>query len=257
MRKILLAALVTLLAFDVASAQMAYTPVPVPADDQKTTLNADDEDDMNRRRRRRRGRRGRGADMGLLISPQATLGLPMGDLADQNKMGFGLTVDALYYIDQLGVGIGTGFHSFGLADDLGYNSGSQSYIPILAQATYMFSTAEFKPYLGVGVGLYQTMLRGELVVPTIVGVDPVTQEPIFEDLTQDVSTNSGDFGLAPMAGFYYTLNDQMHLSGGLRYNMIMTEVEYSVTVAGQTISESESKTFSYLTINFGIGISLN
>ncbi len=255
MKKLFLALLVILLTFDQATAQAAYIPEPLPsaADDQNATYSDDDLDDMQKRRRRksRRGR-GRGADMGLTISPQLMLGMPMGDLGESNNMGFGLTVDGTYYMDQFGVGITTGYHMFGWKEELGMSSGNQSFIPILVQANYLLSTDDFKPYVGLGLGFFSGLSSYEMSVEIPIGIDG-NGNPIFETVTQDFSEGSFDFGLSPFAGFYYNLNDQMHLTGGLRYNMVMTKTE---TIQADLTFKEENITLSYLTINFGIAISL-
>lgn len=256
MKKLFLAILVALLTFDQATAQAAYFPesTPLGNDNQKAGLFEDDLDDLQKRRRRksRRGR-GRGADMGLVISPQLMVGMPMGDLGESNKLGFGLTLDGSYYLDQIGFGASTGYHMFGWKDETGMTSGSQAFIPLLLQANYMLATDDFKPYVGLGVGLFVNSTSGELTAEVPIGMDPNTGEILYQTVTQDFTESGSDFGLSPFAGFYYNLNDQMHLTGGLHYNMIMTKVE--TVNANMTITE-ENLTLSYLTINVGIAISL-
>lgn len=261
-KKLLLAVLAILLTIDLASAQMAFNPQPKTGDNLSTVISPDDNDDLAKKRRRKssRGRgRGRGSDMGLLVSPSVGVGLPMGDFGDANKLGFGLTIDGLFFIDQLGVGLSTGYHTFGYKEETGFSSGAQSFIPILAEAVYLFSTEDFKPYAGVGLGLYSVKASGDLSVSVPVGINPVTMEIIYETTTQSFSESKSNFGFAPVVGMYLTLNDKMMLTGSARYNMIMSKEEVMVIDLTQPSgykTEEESVTTSYLTINFGLAFSL-
>lgn len=254
MKKILLSALVFLMFFDLSTAQMAFSPVmPVPQGDGGTYLNPFDDDDLAKRRRRKKRGRGRSAEMGLVVAPTLSLGLPMGDFGKANKMGFGLNVDGLYFMEQLGVGVNTGYHIFGFKEESGFSEGNQSIMPILAQGVFLFSTDEFKPYAGLGVGLFNSMFKGKISIEVPIGIDPVTFEPIYETVTQDFDDSQSDFGVSPMAGFYFGINDKMSLNFNLRYNMIFTKEE--VLQADLTVKE-ESTTVSFLNANFGIAISL-
>ncbi|HRY98450.1 MAG TPA: outer membrane beta-barrel protein [Bacteroidales bacterium] len=254
MKKILLSALVFLMFFDLSTAQMAFTPpTPPPAGDEGTFVSPNDNDDFAKRRRRKKKGRGRGTEMGLTVAPAIGLGLPMGDFGDGNKMGFGLTVDGLYFMEQLGVGLNTGYHIFGFKEETGFSEGNHSIIPLLPQAVYLLGTSEFKPFVGMGLGAFNSMVKGKLSVTVPVGFNPITGEIEYETVTQDYDDSSTDFGISPVAGFYYTLSDKIHINVNLRYNMIFTKEE----VLQEDLSvKEESKTYSYLGANFGVAISL-
>lgn len=271
MKRLLLAFLVSLLFIDVSWAQMSYVPEKKPATSDETVLNADDEDDMTRRRRRGRRGRGRGADMGLLIAPHLSMALPMGSLGDQANFGFGGLVDGMFFVDQFGVGLSMGYHSFGMTDEalqfaalnLGApltelqnitGKGSINYLPIQAQAVFMFGTTELKPYIGAAAGIFSQSSKADVEYRAKAG--EINGEPVFQTVSSTYSESSTNLGFAPILGMYYTLSDQMHLSGSIKYNMVMgKENVYTVTANGITVDE-QNTTYGYLGINFGIGFSI-
>lgn len=262
MKKIILAVLVCLLTADLSMAQMSYTPKQLPSDDNKAALNVDDEDDMSRRRRR--GRRGRGgSNLNFTISPAFSLGLPIGDLADANKTGFGASVDALYFMDQLGFGLYTGYHSLPADAAAGISiegmgagveiDGSTNFIPILPEVIYLFGTDEFKPYGGLGLGIYSITSKGTMTGEINLGQDPFTGEPITMSMDTDYDDSSTEFGLSPVFGMMYSLSDQVLLKADARMNMMFVTEEYEDINGNVT---EESTTYNYIGINLGITINL-
>jgi outer membrane protein W len=76
-------------------------------------------------------------------------------------------------------------------------------MPISLTGSYFFSEEGFKPYAGLGLGMYMNSFSG------------------------GGESESGDskIGFAPMAGFQYMFNDNLGLDVNLKYHYIMTEEE--------------------------------
>lgn len=258
-------ALIFLLALVLESvpAQMMYSPAKVGNGDQTTLLTDDDLDDFTKRRKRRRSSRGRGgSDLGLMLNPALAIGLPMGDMKDLNT-GFGLSLDGFYFMDKLGLGLHTGYHSFKLDYSFGIDffgmflgvemEGNESYMPFIPQVVYLFSDQPFKPYAGLGLGLYIISSSGTLRETVDMGINPVTLEPMYETIESDYSDSRSGFALSPVVGMYYDISDQMMLSFSARWNMIFLKDTYE-DGSGATIEQNVTHT--YLNPNVGIAIKL-
>jgi hypothetical protein len=259
-------ALIFLLTFALESvpAQMMHFPAQANGASKTTLLADDDLDDFTKRRKRRRSSRGRGgSELGIVLNPSLALGLPMGDMKDLNT-GLGLSLDGLYFMDKLGLGLYTGYHSFKVDYSIGINffgmflgaeiEGNESYMPFIPQVVYLFSDQPFKPYAGLGLGLYVISGSGTVRETVDLGtLHPVTQEPLFETFESDYSESRSGFALSPVLGMYYDLSDQIMLSFSARWNMIFLKDTYE-DGSGATIEQNVTHT--YFNPNAGIAIKL-
>ena len=134
----------------------------------------------------------------------------LGDAGDGAPAGFGGGVDFKYFVSK----------KFALGANLGYISHSQeeeffgiktkvttTILPITVNAQYFFTEEGFRPYAGMGLGLYG--LGGSLEVA---------------GASEDFETQN-EFGLAPHVGAQYFFNESVGLDLNLKYHYIMTEEE--------------------------------
>jgi len=127
--------------------------------------------------------------------------IPLGDFGDAVNLGFGGSVSGEYLVtENIGVGLGLGYYSFG-SDMDGF---SASIMPIALNGKYYFTTEGFKPYGGLDLGYY------------ILGAK-------VEAFGMSVSTSEGYIGLAPVLGFQYGFSDALALDVNAKYNLIFSE----------------------------------
>lgn len=161
------------------------------------------------------------AQIGIGIS--GGMNVPMGDFGDKDKggfkSGFGVGIHGTYALnDNMKVGLNTGYFSFTNASS---DLITLRIIPVEATFQYYFATDAFKPYAGLGAGMYlcQAALDGKTD-----GIDAVNK-----------------FGINPHVGAAYAINDNMDLFGQVGYNMIFSKDDAKGTVD-----------FSSLKINIGV-----
>lgn len=248
MKKIILLFLVALFCFDSADAQMmfkpqqshSYLPGLSSADDATEVL-------KKRKKRRKKGKRGKkGSDMTMAFGGGLFVGLPMGDFGDIAKTGFGLNVEAEYFVvPQFSVGVNTGFYNFGY--DAAVGDGSSKIFPFLAKGSFYLSDGPFKPYLSMGLGIFGINSKYTFNIESIIQnpLDPMD----FDTLTlkAEVKEKLSKFGMAPAAGFIYTMSDNLHLHFGLKYDVIFT---------AEKKDGIETKNTGFLGLNFGLLYSL-
>ena len=130
---------------------------------------------------------------GLQVGPQ----FPLGDFSSGYNTGFGFNLNGKYFAtDDVAFGLNIGYHHFGTDwDDI--NCG---FMPITLLAEYHLSTDEFQPFLGFDLGVYNVSVN-------VLGMKD-------SDL---------QFGLAPCAGIQYQLNDNLGLTGSIKWNYVMTD----------------------------------
>jgi outer membrane protein W len=76
--------------------------------------------------------------------------------------------------------------------------------PITATFEYLFSKEDFKPYAGLDVGIYRSVVRFK------------------GNLSGTIS--STNFGLAPTLGFDYAVSDKFGINANFKYNYIITSI---------------------------------
>jgi opacity protein-like surface antigen len=147
------------------------------------------------------------------INVGATVGLqiPTGTTGDFLKTGFGIDLLGKYMLNEnVAVGLDVGWARFGMdMSDYdvpsGYDvSGSGSYIPITALIEYHFGTGQVKPFVGADLGLY--IARAKVSVEGI-----------------SVSESQTNFGIAPVVGIEYDIQENMAFTANLKYNYIMAD----------------------------------
>ena len=148
--------------------------------------------------------------VGATAGPQ----IPLGDLGDFGKIGFGLNVSGKYLLnDNMAVGLNLGYNNFG-TDLEGFTF---SFIPITGLFEYHINLDQFTPYVGADLGLYNYRYK--------IKVD-----------NHNNSDSEIYFGFAPTLGALYNINSDIALTANAKYNFILTEDDPS----------------SFLGINFGI-----
>jgi hypothetical protein len=146
---------------------------------------------------------------GITIGPQ----IPMGDLSDGFKVGFGFHVVGKYMLkENMAVGLNLGYSKFG-SD---YEGVSCSFMPITGLFEYHFGTGNIKPYVGADLGLYNVGAKVKYM-----GISS--------------SDSEIHLGFAPTGGVLYGLTDLLSLCGNLKYNLVF-----------------QDETSSFLGINVGV-----
>ncbi|MBN2666180.1 MAG: porin family protein [Bacteroidales bacterium] len=162
------------------------------------------------------------------ITGGATLGLqaPIGDFADAANMGVGINLFGKYMLnDNMAVGANLGFNRFG-AEDFGWDEmdfkACYSMIPVTGLFEYHFGGNSVKPYVGADLGIYRFGMR--------VKYDGESE-----------SESELYFGLAPVAGITYDINETLKFCANLKLHNVFAEGE----------------SLSWIGINAGVVIPLN
>ncbi len=153
----------------------------------------------------------------------ATLGLqaPIGDFADGIKMGVGINLMGKYmFKDNMAVGLNLGYNRFGIEDSDG--DASVSMIPITGLFEYHFEGSTIKPYVGADLGLYSYGWK-------------------FKYDGQTEKDSEIHFGLAPVAGILYDINDNVTFCANIKIHNVF----------------DDGDTASWIGINAGVIIPLN
>lgn len=135
--------------------------------------------------------------------------LPIGDMKDVAKMGFGASLNFGYYFtENIQAGLSAGYIMFGEKKyDLGITTvkSNVKFMPIMATGSYYFIVDKpIKPYGTIGFGM--TMWKTEAKAGGITAKD-------------DGSKLSWAVG----AGADYSLNDNMNLNLNVKYNSVMED----------------------------------
>ncbi len=152
--------------------------------------------------------------VGATVGPQ----IPLGDLSDGGKTGFGLNLSGKYLLnDNMAVGLNLGYNGFG-TDLKGFTF---SFMPITGLFEYHINLDQFTPYVGADLGLYnyRYKMKGEIMGEK------------FNNSDSEIY-----FGFAPTVGALYNINSDIALTANAKYNFVLTEDDPS----------------SFLGINFGI-----
>jgi outer membrane protein W len=151
----------------------------------------------------------------ISVSGYGGLALPMGDMASEDKgnlkLGFGGGLAGRYWLnDNMAVGINFDWYGNGGNDvpsGLTAKALTSSY---MAAFDYYFMDEGFKPYVGLQLGYLATTY-------TITGD--------FMGVPFDVSETAGGFGLAPVIGAAYGINDNLDIFMNLKYVIGMNKTD--------------------------------
>ncbi|MDE5423453.1 outer membrane beta-barrel protein [Ancylomarina sp. DW003] len=143
---------------------------------------------------------------------------PMGDFADESKLGTEISLNAKMLLNpKLAVGLSVGYMDFAQNDDLWAgdsrvkNDVNYQIIPIVLTGTYFIQAydLDFRPYASLGFGyfLYRNHVES---IPTN------TYTPVKSEYT--VST--GKVGLIPNVGFMYNLSKKLAVDVNLKLTYI-------------------------------------
>ena len=180
---------------------------------------------------------------GLTLAPV----VPTGGYAKFAGIGFGLTGEGRYVLnDQMTVGINVGHYRTPTKDlqvplqfrdgvfAVGYRGNYRSTF-VTSVTEYFLLEDELRPFVGLEAGAFITGYTWKE------DEAEVTQAPEFKE-------SKVGFGLAPIVGALYELNDGLELSA---------TIKYTLTGASVQIFENpgvDEKSIHLLTINFGIRI---
>ena len=200
---------------------------------------------------------------GSLISAQSKLGVGInggylsstGDLGDVFNKGFGGTASLTYNLNNnLQFSATTGYLGFTFNNDyfnqqlqdVGYNftvnlDATMNIIPLMVGGKYFFTESQFKPYVGLDLGLHIMTIT----VPT---------STITSNGASTTKSTETKAGYALGAGFQYSFTDQIALDINAKFNGNGVEIHKSSvkTQGNTTIEESSSSTAAFFSIMAGV-----
>ncbi|NJL12898.1 MAG: porin family protein [Microscillaceae bacterium] len=126
------------------------------------------------------------------------LALPFDDFSDFVETGYGFRVKGLYFLNEhLGLGLTTGFYSFGVEGDRDDDEGFRQ-VPLTFDVMYQFSGNKAKPYVSGGLGIHFTSFRNE---------------NITFDTGDELALNLG-------GGVLFAVADKIDIGGDLRFHIV-------------------------------------
>lgn len=135
--------------------------------------------------------------IGGQIGPQ----IPIGDLGDGVNASIGLNVSGKYFIQEnMAIGLNLGKHWFGT----GSSHASVSVMPITGLFEYYLGSSEFKPYVGMDLGLYIVKSK-------------------FSWGSQKYSASKAYFGFAPKMGLSYNILDNIAATADVKFHFMTTD----------------------------------
>ena len=134
---------------------------------------------------------------------------PMGEYSDFTNTGFGVGGEAKYlYNENVAFGIDISWYSF----PTGFDNVKSNITPFLFSTEFLIpQTSGFTPYFGLGAGPYRVATR--VRISGFNSTDSYTK-----------------FGVAPVIGAFYALNDQLDINANLKVNFVFTEDETTIFI---------------------------
>ncbi|MCU0443300.1 MAG: outer membrane beta-barrel protein [Microscillaceae bacterium] len=181
--------------------------------------------------------------------------IPTGDFGTINKNGFGAIIAGKYQISpRFALTNGVGFYAFGrsggdigdfalrlglsqatadllrLANQLGTDKieiPKVNFFPINIGFEYYILTEKIRPYLGLDLGMYindtEDLDLGEIILKlsTATGQPiPANLRPFLENNNLKINGNDTNFGVAPVVGCNYQLNERWSLDFNMKANAL-------------------------------------
>jgi hypothetical protein len=154
----------------------------------------------------------------MAVGANVVLSLPMGDLGDAYKMGFGGTATFTYRIaKQIDLTGTAGYITYGVDSDK--IDGSYSTIPILFGGRYYFMPGKVQPYGTAELGLHFTSADVEIPSQTFGG---------FTIGGGSQSVSATEFGFGFGGGVLVALSKSANIDGTVQLNFIGGELTLSI-----------------------------
>ncbi|HZW38941.1 MAG TPA: outer membrane beta-barrel protein [Ignavibacteriaceae bacterium] len=144
------------------------------------------------------------------LSAQLGVGVPTSDFAEDAGTGFGVSGTFEYVQNPIAYTFSLGFFNFGTKDNPPPGTDiSWKAIPIMLGLRYYFSSGSpFHPYLGAELGL--NILETSIT-------------EIRDKVSVEYSTSESKFGLNPMFGFRYTVQQPLDIELTFKYHIITSD----------------------------------
>jgi opacity protein-like surface antigen len=198
-----------------------------------------------RRKSKRKGGKGKGKgkEMQAAVGGGLFLGLPAGDFGTAYKMGLGLDIEGEYFLaPTFSAGLSTGYFSFKFKSD-SITSGNAKVTPFLLKGNIYLSEGAFKPYIGLGVGMFYAHSKITVTIPTLIQNMVTGEDELFLLRTQ-FDDKETKLGLAPNVGFLYGITDNLNVMFNAKYNMMLSKETFGLP-----------KNLSFIGINLGVMLS--
>lgn len=143
----------------------------------------------------------------LRLSTQVGVQIPTGDFAELAGTGFGINATFEYWQETaLSFTGSVGYNRWGPEAELPANQDySLTSIPVLLGIRYYLARGDFHPYIAAQLGLHFISSEYEREVG---------------NTTVSTSDSESRFGMAPVFGFRYHLNESLDLDFNVKYNII-------------------------------------
>ncbi len=173
------------------------------------------------------------------------MGLPMGDMANKDKMnlgsGFGGGLTGRYFLnDNMAVGLNLSYFSFAVNDVPSGVTASYSNMPITAAFDYYFMDEGIKPYAGLEAGFLYSSIKSSQTV---------------SGKTVDVTGSKSGLLIAPVVGVAYGVNDALDIMLNAKYMYGMTSGKADITATGGAQTQTTSIDWydaTFVNINLGV-----
>ncbi|MFZ4796023.1 MAG: OmpW family outer membrane protein [Bacteroidia bacterium] len=173
------------------------------------------------------------------------MGLPMGDMANKDKMdlgsGFGGGLTGRYFLnDNMAVGLNLSYFSFAVNNIPSGATASYSNMPITAAFDYYFMDEGIKPYAGLEAGFIYSSIKTS---QTVSGINV------------EVTGSKSGLLIAPVVGVAYGVNDALDIMLNAKYMYGMTSGKMDVTATAGGQSQTTSIDWydaTFVNINLGV-----
>jgi outer membrane protein W len=193
---------------------------------------------------KKRGKsKGKGKEMQAAAGGGLFLGFPAGDFGTAYKMGFGLDVEGEYFLaPTFSAGLSTGYFSFKLKEDT-ITTGNAKVTPFLLKGNLYLSEGAFKPFIGLGVGMFYAHSKITVTVPTVIQNMVTGEDELFLLRTQ-FDDKQTKLGVAPNVGFLLGVTDNLNVMFNAKYNMMLSKETFGLP-----------KNVSFIGVNLGVMLS--
>ena len=194
----------------------------------------------------------------LRVGTSAAFAIPTGDFGAINKNGYGASLTGKYQLsDHFALTSNFSYYAFGragenlgdLAELFGLNPSTiflinaigvdipvpkTDFFPVNIGFEYYFLTGKIKPYAGFDLGLYFTHTQNtelnlsELVIKYFeqIGEDP----PPVSFGSINLTASDANFGMGPVAGCFFGLNDKWSIDLNLKANGVIVPDKKSAAI---------------------------
>lgn len=157
------------------------------------------------------------------IGAKAGVAMPVGSFGQFVNMGFGGIMSVTYSInDRIEIGFNAGMYVFKGTDYPVHTEPSANVMPVVADFKYYLSSEGFKPYAGLGLGMFLTSSSITTPATPAEYVGGALKSPATDLAIH--KTSSAKFGVAPSLGFM--IGDELKWGACATYNITFSDANF-------------------------------